>query len=162
MAVRELEKADLADVLILMRQHAELEGYADTFFLDEQALARLGFDRPFPAYHMLVSENAEKKILGIALFLLQEFTFRNRPMLYLNDLVVDAACRRQGVARELIAALREKARELGCFRIKWGVSSVNAAAIAFYDSIGAVREQDRVYYVLEEVAFPAASGRMPG
>ncbi|SMF59306.1 Acetyltransferase (GNAT) family protein [Xaviernesmea oryzae] len=157
MATRGLERGDLAGVLALMRQHAEFEGYAATFFLDENALGRLGFDRPTPAYHMLVSEDAERKIQGVALFFLQEFTFRNRPMLYLNDLVIDAACRRQGVASELIAALREKARELGCFRIKWSVSAANAAAIAFYDSIGAAREKNRFYYILDEVALPAAS-----
>lgn len=153
MAVRKFDKNDLTDVLALMKQHAELEGYGDIFSIDEEALVRLGFDRSVPAYHMLVSENAEGKVVGFALYFLQEFTFRNMPMLYMNQLIVDEAHRRQGTARELVAALCKEARALGCFRLKWGVSSANENAIAFYDGIGAAREKGRFYYTLDETVF---------
>lgn len=155
MAVRKFENKDVVDVLALMRQHAEFEGYGDIFSVDEEALVRLGLDGAVPAYHMLISENPAGKIVGFALYFLQEFTSRNMPMLYLNELMVDEAHRRQGIARELVAALCKEAHVLGCFRIKWGVSSANKNAIAFYEGIGALREKDRFYYTLDEAGFLA-------
>jgi GNAT superfamily N-acetyltransferase len=153
MAVRKIQHGDLASVLALMQRHAHLENYDDIFAVDEQALSRLGLDRAPPTCNIVVSENSEGKIVGFALYLILEFTFRNRPVLYLNDLMVDEAHRRRGIARELMAALCREAESLGCFRIKWGVSSANTEALVFYESIGAIREKGKFYYTLDEGAF---------
>jgi GNAT superfamily N-acetyltransferase len=153
MAVRKIQHGDLASVLALMQRHAHLENYDDIFAVDEQALNRLRLDSVKPPCNVVVSENSEGKIVGFALYFVLEFTFRNRPMLYLNDLMVDEAHRRRGIARELMAALCREAESLGCFRIKWGVSCANTEALAFYESIGAIREQGKLYYMLDERAF---------
>jgi GNAT superfamily N-acetyltransferase len=153
MAVRKMQRGDLASVLALMQRHAHLENYDDIFAVDEQALNRLRRDSAKPAINIVVSENSEGEIVGFALYFIIEFTFRNRPMLYLNDLMVDEAHRRRGIARELMAALCREAMTLNCFRIKWGVSSANTEALAFYESIGAIREGGKFYYTLDERAF---------
>ncbi|CAN7696119.1 N-acetyltransferase family protein [Neorhizobium tomejilense] len=153
MAVRKIQHGDLASVLALMQRHAHLENYDDIFAVDEQALNRLRLDSVRPPCNVVVSENSEGKIVGFALYFVLEFTFRNRPMLYLNDLMVDEAHRRRGIARELMAALCREAESLGCFRIKWGVSGANTEALALYESIGAIREQGKLYYILDERAF---------
>ncbi|CDZ34232.1 Acetyltransferase [Neorhizobium galegae bv. officinalis] len=153
MAVRKIQHGDVASVLALMQRHADVEGYGDIFAIDEQALSRLVVDRAPPACNILVSENPEGKIVGFALYFVLEFTFRNRPMLYLSDLMVDEAHRRQGIARELMGAMSREAAILDCFRIKWGVSSANPEAMAFYESLGAIRERGKFYYTLDEVAF---------
>ncbi|MGF9566858.1 GNAT family N-acetyltransferase [Neorhizobium sp. BT27B] len=149
MRVREAHVGDLAEVLNLMRRHAETEAYRDDFSLDETALRLLGFGVGKPAYRLLVSETLDGKINGYALYFLQEFTFRNRPLLYLNDLMVDERHRRKGVAAALIRALYAEAWSLGCFRIKWGVASDNPDAIAFYENIGAQAEQNKLYFILD-------------
>jgi hypothetical protein len=87
MAVRKIQHGDLASVLALMQRHAHLENYDDIFAVDEQALNRLRLDSVKPPCNVVVSENSEGKIVGFALYFVLEFTFRNRPMLYLNDFV---------------------------------------------------------------------------
>ncbi|MGI2033817.1 N-acetyltransferase family protein [Rhizobium panacihumi] len=150
MIIRKARKGDLGDIVNLMARHARSEPYGGTFNLDEPALVALCFGRERPAGHLLVSEGACGTIEGYALYFLQDVTFRNRPMLYLNDLMVDEACRRGGVARALMEAVCAEAWSLDCFRVKWGVASSNEAAIAFYERIGAVEEIGKRYFMIDE------------
>lgn len=150
MIIRKARKGDLGEIANLMARHARSEPYGGTFALDEQVLDALCFSRREPACRFLVCEGADGRIDGYALYFLQDVTFRNRPMLYLNDLMVDEACRRGGVARALMEALCAEAWSLGCFRVKWGVASSNEAAIAFYKRIGAVEETGKRYFMIDE------------
>lgn len=150
MIIRKARRGDLGDIANLMARHARSEPYGGTFELDEPALDALCFGRQEPACRFLVSEGAEGRIDGYALYFLQDVTFRNRPMLYLNDLMVEEGRRRGGVARALMEALCAEAWSLGCFRLKWGVASSNTAAIAFYERIGAVEENGKRYFMIDE------------
>lgn len=155
MTIRRMEKTDYADVLTLMRRHAEIENYADIFAVDEIGLSRGRSDLGRSSYDVLVAVAVDGSILGYALYIVLEFSFRQRPLLYLNDLMVDERYRRQGVARELMEGLCREAKNLGCFRIKWGISSANDRAIAFYEAMGATREVNKHYFTLDEAKFLA-------
>jgi ribosomal protein S18 acetylase RimI-like enzyme len=152
MAIRKIQPGDETRVLALMQRHADLEQYDDIFAIDERAISRLALQGARPACHIVVSENAERQIVGFALYFIVDFTFRNRPMLYLSDLMVDETHRRQGIARELVETLCREANAQDCFRIKWGVASANKDAIAFYESIGATRETGKLYYTLDNAS----------
>lgn len=149
MTVRKARIDDLAEVAMLMAGHAASEQYETSFALDEQALRFLGFNRVEPAFHLFVCEGPGGDIVGYALAFVQHITFRNRPMFYLNDLMVSARHRRKGIARALMDAVCREAWALGCFRVKWGVANTNAGAIAFYENIGAVAETGKRYFLID-------------
>jgi len=59
------------------------------------------------------------------------------PGLWLEDLFVDPAYRRQGCGKALLRTLADLARTRGCGRFEWSVLDWNEAAISFYESLGA-------------------------
>lgn len=91
MAIRKCVVSDLDAILPMMAEHARHEAYGNTFAIDRPALSTLGFEQHPPAYQMLIDEGVAGEIHGYALYFIQQFTFRNRPLLYLNDLVVSPA-----------------------------------------------------------------------
>lgn len=56
--------------------------------------------------------------------------------LYIDDICVDAAARRQGVASQLYDAVLAYAREIGCYNVTLNVWACNPGAQAFYESRG--------------------------
>ena len=59
-----------------------------------------------------------------------------RDYLDIDEFGVDEAFRRQGVATELIAFIREYARERGFERLELNMREFNREALAFYESVG--------------------------
>ena len=57
--------------------------------------------------------------------------------MFLYELGVDAAFRRQGIGRQLTEALAAVARERGCYGMWVGTEPDNAAALATYRAAGA-------------------------
>lgn len=55
---------------------------------------------------------------------------------WINYLAVEPDCRRQGVARALMAAAEERLHVLGCAKINLQIRADNRDAIAFYRRIG--------------------------
>lgn len=154
MKIRKIEKADFSEVLTLMRRHAEIENYADIFAVDETGLGYPDQERRSSGFEVVVAEAADGSVVGYALYLILGFSFRQRPLLYLNDLMVDERHRRHGIARQLFEQVCREAKRHGCFRVKWGVSGTNGQAIAFYKAMGAAREVNKLYFTLDEASFP--------
>ena len=73
-------------------------------------------------------------------------TFLCRPGLYLEDLFVRPAHRGRGIGVALLAALEQRARELGCGRLEWSVLDWNEPAIGFYRRFGARPVQGWIRY----------------
>ncbi|MEJ8571694.1 GNAT family N-acetyltransferase [Microbaculum marinum] len=59
-----------------------------------------------------------------------------RPGVYMIDLYVDPAHRRNGIARRLVAAVSAAARARGCGFVWWTAEPGNAEAAAFYGRLG--------------------------
>jgi GNAT superfamily N-acetyltransferase len=74
---------------------------------------------------------------AFALFFHNFSTFLGRRGLWLEDLFVQPAYRRQGCAQALLRTLAGIARDRGCGRFEWAVLDWNASAIEFYRSLGA-------------------------
>ena len=64
--------------------------------------------------------------------------------MFLYELAVDEAARRQGIGRSLVEALAERARELGCYAMWVGVEPDNDAALRTYAAAGATEREDFV------------------
>jgi GNAT superfamily N-acetyltransferase len=76
---------------------------------------------------------------GFAVYFFNYSTFLARPGLYLEDLFVQPASRGRGIGKALLLHLARLANARGCGRMEWSVLDWNEPAIAFYESLGAVR-----------------------
>ena len=55
---------------------------------------------------------------------------------WLEDLFVQEAHRRSGLGRDLVEAVKDRARERGCVRLELDVDTDNDAALALYENCG--------------------------
>ncbi len=79
-------------------------------------------------------------------------SFRARPFLFLEDLVVSEAARSRGVGEALVAAIAREGVARKAVRIDWAVLDWNEGAMRFYRRLGAGPTKDWVHYSLEEEA----------
>lgn len=76
----------------------------------------------------------EGDVVGFALCVIHEGSWVIRPICYLEDLFVDPAARRLGIARALIDDLIALGKSRGWSRLYWHADGGNANARALYDS----------------------------
>lgn len=76
------------------------------------------------------------KMAAIMHYILHPVTGMVYPVCYMQDLYVDPAFRRQGLAKKLLAALEETGKNENWGRIYWLAEMKNEAAQALYKSIG--------------------------
>lgn len=136
--IRQLTLDDLPLMEAMLTTFGEAFGETETY----------GAARPRPAYlqRLLASGTfialAALKdgavVGGIAAYELRKFE-QERSEIYIYDLAVAAAHRRQGIATALIAALREIARARGAWVMFVQADHGDAPAIALYSKLG-VRE----------------------
>ena len=133
--VRPAEPADLGAIHGLIGELADYEKLRHQF-VGSQADLGLHLFGPRPCAWALVAEVAGQ-VRCFALSFRSYSTFLCRPGIYLEDLYVQPAYRRQGLGRALLAALAQQAVEEGCGRLEWAVLDWNAPSIAFYRQLGA-------------------------
>ena len=131
----------------------ELAAFEKLPLPDDVEAARLGamiFDEK--KIEALVAERGGR-IEGMAIFWEGlGSSFRARPFLFLEDLVVAQTARSGGVGEALMVALAREGVRRKVLRIDWAVLDWNVNAIRFYRRIGAGPEQDWVRYTLPEDA----------
>jgi GNAT superfamily N-acetyltransferase len=135
MALRRATRADVPEILRLIRALAEYEKLSHEVVATEAALAQTLFGER-PAAEVLLAEEGGRAV-GFALFFHNYSTFLGKPGIYLEDLFVDPAQRGQGTGKALLKAVAKLAVERGCGRFEWAVLDWNAPAIGFYQSLGA-------------------------
>jgi GNAT superfamily N-acetyltransferase len=134
--IRPAAREDVADIARLIRDLADYEKLSHEVVLDEDRLREHLFGaRPFA--EVLLAEDAGE-VVGFALFFHNYSTFLARPGIFLEDLFVKPARRRQGHGKALLQAVVRIAVERGCGRLEWSVLNWNEPAIRFYESLGAV------------------------
>lgn len=99
---------------------------------------------PAPAFAGIVALS-DAQIVGYLLYTFGYDTDRALRYLYVIDLLVDAVCRGQGVGRELMARAAEICRAQGGAELFWAVYRHNAAAVAFYERLGAQHVSDLLF-----------------
>ena len=155
MTVRRAVRDDGARIVELDRELATFEKLRPPD--DDEAARLLSWIFDTEKLEALVAE-VDGAIEGIALFYeTPGSTFRARPFLYLEDLVVSEAARSRGVGEALMAALAEEAVKRNAWRVHWAVLDWNARAIKFYDRLGAEKD-DWLHYGLDEAQFRKLAG----
>lgn len=94
----------------------------------------------------LVATVQGKVIGGLAAYILRKFE-QERSEIYIYDLAVDEAYRRQGIATGLINRLREIARDIGAWVIYVQADHGDDPAINLYESLGT--REDVLHFDIE-------------
>ena len=145
-AVRRAVPSDGPRIIELDRKLAHFEKLPPP---DEAEAARLlGWIFETKRLEALVAE-LDGSIEGIALFYEGLGTFRAKPLLYLEDLVVSDAARSRGVGEALMAALAREVVARGALRLEWAVLDWNVRAMRFYERLGGHRPTTWIRYALE-------------
>jgi GNAT superfamily N-acetyltransferase len=133
--IRVARPGDVAAIHAMVGALAAYEKLEHLWIATEADLAEALFS-PRPAAEVLIACK-DGTPAAFALFFHNFSTFVGRRGLWLEDLFVQPAYRRQGCAQALLRALAGIARDRGCGRFEWAVLDWNASAIAFYQSLGA-------------------------
>ncbi len=126
---------DVPDVLAMIEALAKYENLRHLCVATEASLQAALFGSP-PAAEVLIGWEGPAPV-GFALFFHNFSTFLGRKGLYLEDLFIRPPYRGRGYGRALLARLARIAVERDCGRFEWAVLDWNAAAIGFYESLGA-------------------------
>jgi ribosomal protein S18 acetylase RimI-like enzyme len=165
-AIRKAEPRDVAALMRLKRLLAEGEDALHALSASEADWLRDAFG-PNPGFTAFVAEcgasngNANiGNIVGMATCSRRVVTGWNGPVVFLQDLFVEAEYRAQGIARQLVAQVAALARDLGSPIVELTVRAGNPAQL-FYVSTGFQPLPECLTFVLAGPALAAlaASGK---
>ena len=116
-------------------------GCEDGLFSEAQVLDHFFGERRVVS--VLLAE-AEGRSVGLATLIDFYNSDRATFSLWLNDLYVEEAWRSSGAGRKLMAAAAREALARGGDSLWWGVLDENRRAIAFYDRLGATKDEAHI------------------
>lgn len=145
MNIRRIEPGDTQEVLLLMRELAVFEGYIKDFKVTATELHQRVFINQ--DFNVLVAETNEN-IEGILVYYYLPFSYDLTPWITMKELFVSEGFRHQKVGQKLMLRLSEIACQSGSSRIQWLVLKDNETAKHFYQSLGAVHNQQWETYSL--------------
>lgn len=139
-------------ILQLIRELAAYEREPDAVEATEELLRTALFVERTCSAH--VAENAGA-VVGFALWYPTFSTWTGRPGLWLEDLFVRPVARGTGLGRALLEALAAVCVERGWRRFEWWVLDWNTPAHGFYESVGAVPQDDWTVWRVDDDALAA-------
>jgi GNAT superfamily N-acetyltransferase len=136
--IRSATRADLPDVVRLVRGLAEYEELLHEFTADETAFERLLFG-PDHVADALMAEVPGQPPVGVAVYHRTVNTFKGQVGLFLEDLFVEPVIRGQGIGLALLRHLARLAVDNDYNVIEWRVLDWNEPSIRFYEALGATK-----------------------
>jgi GNAT superfamily N-acetyltransferase len=148
--VRRARRSDGPRILEIQRELAIFERLRPASRAEARRLLAMLFDaRRVDALVALRRGRVE----GVALFWEGlGSSFRARPFLFLEDLVVSESARGGGVGEALMAALAREGVRRRVLGIDWDVLDWNVGAMRFYRRLGGKRRTEWLRYTLSEKA----------
>lgn len=101
-------------------------------------------------------------VAGVALWFLSFNFWMAQPILYLEDLFVDAEARGLGAGDALMRALAAEAQARDCAWMDWIVLTENLGGQRFYERLGARLQPEWRLWRLEGEALAALASERPG
>lgn len=132
--IRPARKEDAERILELIHDLAEYEKALDQVDLTSEQIAQDGLGQQ-QKFSCLVAE-IDGLIVGMALTYPRYSTWKGA-YTYLEDLIVDANFRQQGIGTLLLQAVIEEAGQNQSARLEWQVLDWNESAISFYRKFNA-------------------------
>ncbi len=155
MRLRAAGLEDVPVILAFIRELAVFEREPDAVKMTADQLRNALFgDRPIA--EALLAETAAGPA-GFAIWFESFNTWTGRPSLYLEDVYVQPAARKQGIGKAIFAHLARLAVSRNYQRFEWSVLNWNEAAIKFYEGLGAKAQSDWTKYRLSGDALAAAA-----
>jgi GNAT superfamily N-acetyltransferase len=156
--IRSARPDDVGIAYALIRELADYEKLTHEVEATEAAIAEALFGRA-PCLTCEIAEwNGE--VAGFAAWFVNFSTFAGRPGIYLEDLFVRPAFRRNGIGQALLGHLARTCVDNGWARLQWSVLDWNAPSIKFYKSLGAELMDDWTLCKVTGDALARLAGRL--
>ncbi len=151
--IMKAEREDVPELQRLIKALADFEKLepptqdAQARFL-EDGWSLEGKEPKFTAWLAKVQGSDEKsnEYAGYAITFFTYSSFLARPTLYLEDIFILPAYRKQGIGTMLMGRLIQEAKERDCGRMEWVVLDWNVNAQEFYQKFGAGRQTEWLPY----------------
>ncbi len=137
---------DVPQIFHFIRELAIYEKALEEVTTDEAMLCEALFGEQPRAYPLICELDGQP--VGFAIYFYNFSTWLGRYGLFVEDLYISPEYRGQGLGRTLLQHLANLAVERGCGRFEWNVLDWNEPAIRFYESCGAVAQEEWVGYRL--------------
>lgn len=142
--IRPAAPSDAAQIHAFITELAVYERAAHEVIASADDVKRTLFAEGGPAKALMCL--LDGKAIGYAVYFYSYSTWLGKSGIYLEDLYVTPEHRGIGAGRDLLRRLAQEAVENGCGRLEWSVLDWNQPAIDFYESIGALPQDEWVRY----------------
>jgi GNAT superfamily N-acetyltransferase len=142
--IRCAEPGDEAELTAMIHELAEFEHAAQECTVTESDLREALFGKHPTVFGHMVEVDGEAA--AGALWFHTFSTWDGVAGIYLEDLYVRPRFRRRGLARKLLATLARECVAGGYTRLSWAVLDWNVDAIALYDAVGGVQQNEWITY----------------
>lgn len=136
LCIRRARPEEAGLVVSFVRELAEYEKLTHELEVNEEMLAQALFGGNPRLFCDIAEWGGEPA--GVAVWFVNFSTFSGRHGIYLEDLFVRPAFRRNGIGRALLNHLAKECVANGWSRLQWAVLDWNTPSIEFYRSLGAV------------------------
>lgn len=141
--LRKANESDCEIILELIKELAVYEKMLDKVTGTIETLKKSLFEKK--AAEVILAEY-ENKVIGYALYFYNFSTFLGKAGIYLEDIYVKPEYRGKGFGKTLLSQIAVIAKENECDRVEWACLNWNKPSIDFYESLGAVNQDEwRVY-----------------
>ena len=144
LSIRTAVKDDAVTILFFIRELAIYEKAEHEVLATEATIIESIFSDDSHV-NALICE-LDGKAIGIAVYFYNYSTWLAKPGLYLEDLYVSADARGKGAGKLLLQEMAKIALDKGCGRFEWSCLDWNKPSRDFYESIGAVSQDEWVGY----------------
>lgn len=159
--VRPAVAGDVPVILNLVRELADYERALHEVDASPEHLAQALFPTGHePAAFAHVAE-VDGEVVGCAIWFLSFSTWTGTHGIWLEDLYVTPAQRGSGLGQQLLRTLAAICVERGYSRLEWWVLDWNAPSIGFYESIGALAQDEWTRFRLDGGALDALASPGP-
>ena len=135
-SIRQYKKSDLEAILKLIEELAIFEKAPEKVTNSVKQM-----EQEMEYFECFVAESDQGQIVGMALFYTVYYTWVGKSM-YLDDLIVTKQWRGNGIGRNLLDKVIEKAKNSNCKRLRWQVLDWNEAAIKMYNNYGCKLDEE--------------------
>jgi len=150
LVIRPARAEDVPQILAFVKELAAYERLAHEVVATEADLRRgLYGERPVAEAFLAFYRG---RPVAYALVVTSFSTFRGKPGLYIEDLIVAEKLRRHGIGRYMMVYLARLAKERGCARLEWSTLDWNRPAIALWHKVGAAATDEWTGYRLSGAA----------